>query len=49
MDGKRYLNTVRFILLVVAAILIAAGIMNGSMNDVFVKASKICTECMGLG
>jgi hypothetical protein len=24
-------------------------IFNGSMNDVFVKASKICTECIGLG
>lgn len=40
---------VRRIILLAAVVFIIAGIFNGSMNDVFVKASKICTECIGLG
>ena len=42
-------KTVRTVLLVIALILIVAGIINGSLTDVFIKASKICTECIGLG
>ena len=30
-------------------LLIAAGMRNGSAKDVFGKAVKICTECVGLG
>ncbi|HBA97870.1 MAG TPA: thioredoxin [Lachnospiraceae bacterium] len=30
-------------------ILIAAGIWNGGLNDVLIKAINICTECIGLG
>lgn len=33
----------------IAALLIALGIANGGMRDVLVKASNICTECIGLG
>lgn len=36
-------------LVVAAAGLILAGIYNGGMRDVLVKAINICTECIGLG
>ena len=37
------------IIFVAAIICIAAGIVNGSMMDVLIKAVKVCTECIGLG
>lgn len=40
---------VQMVLLIAAIVLIAAGIFNGSAGDVFGKAVKICTECVGLG
>lgn len=43
------LNVVRAAVLVAAVILIIHGVSNGSMNDVLVKATNICTECIGLG
>ncbi len=36
-------------LLVLAVALIIDGITNGGLHDVFVKATNICTECIGLG
>ena len=42
-------NVTRAVLLAAAAALIAAGIYNGGMFDVLVKAINICTECIGLG
>lgn len=42
-------KTVRIILLIAAVLLIIAGVFNGSAKDVFGKAVKICTECVGLG
>lgn len=42
-------NIIRIILFAAALIFIIAGILNGSVTDVFIKASKICTECIGLG
>ena len=39
----------RTVILLIAVAFIIAGISNGSFHDVFVKASKICTECIGLG
>lgn len=36
-------------LYVAAIIMLIAGIMNGGMYDVLVKAINICTECIGLG
>lgn len=39
----------RVILCLAAIALIVAGILNGGMYDVLVKAINICTECIGLG
>ena len=44
-----YIRFVRAALLIAAAVLTAAGILNGSARDVLVKAITICTECVGLG
>ena len=33
----------------IAAAMIAAGVLNGGMRDVLIKAINICTECIGLG
>ena len=43
------IKIVRLALLTVGAILVIAGIFNGSMRDVLIKAINICTECIGLG
>ena len=43
------LRAVRLAVLILAAILLAAGIQNGSMQDVLIKAINLCTECIGLG
>ena len=39
----------RAVLLTGAVVCIIAGIFNGGMQDVFVKAANICSECIGLG
>lgn len=39
----------RAAVLVLAAALILAGILNGGMEDVLAKGAAICTECIGLG
>lgn len=44
-----YIVILRFALLLIAIALLLIGIWNGSMHDVFVKATNICTECIGLG
>ena len=36
-------------LLAAAIVMIAAGILNGSLRDVLVKAVNLCAECVGLG
>ena len=43
------IRTIRIVLLAAAIVLLLAGIFNGSARDVFGKAVKICTECVGLG
>ena len=45
----RTVRIVRIVLAVLAAGLIVHGVFNGSMRDVFVKAIRICSECIGLG
>ena len=44
LNGKRV-----WLILIFAAGLIAAGILNGGLKDVLIKAINICTECIGLG
>ena len=44
LGGKRI-----WLILLIAAVLIAAGILNGGLRDVLIKAINICTECIGLG
>ncbi len=48
-ENHRTVNVVRVVVFVAAVILIIHGINNGSMQDVLVKATNICTECIGLG
>jgi len=51
-DNKRSVagaKTWRIVLLSLALLLVLAGIVNGGARDVFGKAVKICTECVGLG
>ena len=48
LSGRRG-ATLRAILIAAAALLIALGVANGGMRDVFYKAIRICTECVGLG
>ncbi len=43
------LNKIRLVVLALAVIFIIAGIANGNMHAVLVKAINICTECVGLG
>ncbi len=45
----RKIRNLRLFILVISVVCIIIGIFNGSMMDVFVKASNICTECIGLG
>lgn len=42
-------NLTRAALYAAAVVLLIAGVMNGGMRDVLVKAVNICTECIGLG
>ena len=37
------------VMMAVAVVFVILGIFNGGINDVFAKAVKICTECIGLG
>jgi hypothetical protein len=43
------LNRIRMAILALAIIFIIAGMANGNMQAVMVKAINICTECVGLG
>ena len=42
-------RTLRIVLTLAAIVFIVLGVMNGSARAVFLKAAKICTECIGLG
>lgn len=48
-DGSRATRTVRIVVLLLAAALIIAGVLNGGLEDVMTKANAICMECVGLG
>lgn len=43
------LRILRIAVLIIAVIFAIAGIINGSMEDMLIKAVNICTECVGLG
>ena len=45
----RRLRTARAAVLIIAVLFVIAGILNGSMEDMFIKAVNICSECIGLG
>ena len=47
--GALPLAIVRIGLLIVAAVFVMLGVLNGGMADVLGKAVRICTECIGLG
>jgi len=42
-------RVVRIIVFAAALAMITAGVLNGSMRDVLIKAINLCTECVGLG
>jgi hypothetical protein len=48
-DGKRFKLVVRVVIGCLAVAFFIAGICNGNMHGVLVKAINICTECIGLG
>lgn len=48
-NQKKKQTIARIVVFVVAILFLIAGITNGGMFDVFVKAINICTECIGLG
>ena len=49
-SGKlKHETWIRIAVFAAAALLIIAGIANGSVRDVLAKAISICTECVGLG
>lgn len=48
-ENGKHAGRLRAALYTAAVMLIAAGILNGGMRDVLVKAINICTECIGLG
>ncbi len=37
------------VLVAAAVLLIVFGVINGGARDVFAKAVRICSECIGLG
>ena len=47
--GLKYRKLIQSAVVVAAAVLLLAGILNGSAGDVLIKAIHICTECIGLG
>ena len=49
-SGKlKHETWIRIAVFAAAALLIIAGVANGSVQDVLAKAISICTECVGLG
>lgn len=49
LDDHEKKNRLRLALLILAIICIIAGIANHNMRDILIKATNICTECIGLG
>ena len=49
MNDMKWKTPLQIILILAAAAMIIAGILNGSMRDVWGKAVKLCMECVGIG
>ncbi len=49
MNDTRWKTPLQIILILAAAAMIIAGILNGSIRDVWGKAVKLCMECVGIG
>ena len=49
MKTRGGIQVLRAALIILSLVLIVSGVINGSAADVFGKAIKICTECIGLG
>lgn len=47
--NDKKLNILRLVLFAFAVLFVIAGVFNGSMEDMLIKAVNICTECIGLG
>ncbi len=48
-NGIDYTTIAKYVILTASVVLLILGIFNGGVADVFAKAVKICTECIGLG
>ena len=48
-DPARRIRLVRIAIFAAAVAFVIAGAINGSMEDMLIKAVNICTECVGLG
>lgn len=48
-SSKNLVLYARVALLCLGVVFVVVGVCNGGMKDVFAKAIKICTECIGLG
>ena len=49
MNTIKWKKPLQIILILAAIAMIAAGILNGSMRDVWGKAIILCRECVGIG
>lgn len=43
------MRIVRVVLLVLGAVLIVLGVINGEPTEIMKKATKVCLECIGIG
>lgn len=46
---KKFSPYIKYIVLVLAVVLIAAGVMRGENKIILTKAINICLECIGVG